>query len=116
MNVLTPGADTAFKAFLSARFCAAIWAIITDCDETYNYWEPMHYLIYGNGLQTWEYSPEYALRSYTYLLLHGVPAWLYNQIFSPSPILVFYFTRCMMGLTCAVVEAYFYKYGILITV
>lgn len=42
--LLYPGGDTAFKALLSARFCAAIWSHISDCDETYNYWEPLHYL------------------------------------------------------------------------
>lgn len=39
-----PAGDTAFKTLLSARFCAAIWSHITDCDETFNYWEPMHFL------------------------------------------------------------------------
>uniref|UniRef100_T1GP40 Uncharacterized protein n=1 Tax=Megaselia scalaris TaxID=36166 RepID=T1GP40_MEGSC len=56
-----PQVDTAFKTFISARFCSAIWAYISDCDETFNYWEPLHYVIYGRGLQTWEYSPEFAL-------------------------------------------------------
>lgn len=43
-GLVYPAGDTAFKALLSARFCAAIWSHITDCDETYNYWEPTHYL------------------------------------------------------------------------
>lgn len=47
-GLVYPGGETAFKALLSARFCAAIWSHITDCDETYNYWEPMHFL--GNTL------------------------------------------------------------------
>lgn len=33
--------STAFKVLLSARFCAAIWSNISDCDETFNYWEPV---------------------------------------------------------------------------
>jgi alpha-1,2-mannosyltransferase len=41
---------------------------IMDCDEVYNYWEPLHYLQYGQGLQTWEYAPDYALRTYAYLV------------------------------------------------
>ena len=45
---------------------------IADCDETYNYWEPLHYLVYDFGHQTWEYSPEYTLRSYAYLLPHAL--------------------------------------------
>jgi alpha-1,2-mannosyltransferase len=26
--------------------------MITDCDETFNYWEPTHYTLYGWGFQT----------------------------------------------------------------
>lgn len=112
LSALKPGADVAFKAILSARFCAAIWSHISDCDETFNYWEPFHYLVYGNGLQTWEYDPEFALRSYAYLLFHGVPAWFYNILFHPNPMLIFYFVRCLLGLCCAIMEAYFYKYDL----
>lgn len=46
---------------------------IQDCDETFNYWEPLHYLTHGYGLQTWEYSPEFSIRSWTYILLHALP-------------------------------------------
>lgn len=108
-QTLVPDAGVVFKAMLSARFCAAIWSHITDCDETYNYWEPMHYLVYGSGLQTWEYSPEFALRSYTYVLFHAVPAFFYKILFQPKPLFVFYFVRCLLGFICALVETYFYK-------
>ncbi|KAK6641071.1 hypothetical protein RUM44_012770 [Polyplax serrata] len=104
-----PSADIAFKALLSARFCAAMWSNISDCDETFNYWEPSHFLLYGKGFQTWEYSPEYALRSYTYLLLHVLPAWIYANILQPNRMLIFYFVRCLLGLFCAFCESYFYK-------
>ncbi|XP_044750721.1 alpha-1,2-mannosyltransferase ALG9 [Coccinella septempunctata] len=107
--LLFPAGDTAFKAILSARFCAAIWSHITDCDETFNYWEPMHFLIFGKGLQTWEYSPQFALRSYTYILFHAVPALIYHKLFQPNPLLIFYFTRCLLGLLAAFFEVYFYK-------
>lgn len=40
----TPTGYTAFKALLSARLCAAIWSNISDCDETYNFWEPVNIL------------------------------------------------------------------------
>ncbi|PIO65702.1 hypothetical protein TELCIR_12612 [Teladorsagia circumcincta] len=29
--------------------------------KVYNYWEPLHLLLFGKGLQTWEYSPVYAI-------------------------------------------------------
>lgn len=40
---------------------------LMDCDEVYNYWEPLHFLLYQNGFQTWEYANNYALRTYAYL-------------------------------------------------
>ena len=49
---------------VGVRVLAALWSPILDCDEVYNYWEPTHYLLYGHGGQTWEYSPDYAVRSY----------------------------------------------------
>ena len=45
---------TVLTLFL-ARVASAAFNIIHDCDETYNYWEPLHYLIYNEGFQTWEY-------------------------------------------------------------
>ena len=40
-DIWTPNIQTAFKALTSARLCAAVWNNINDCDETYNYWEPV---------------------------------------------------------------------------
>ncbi|KAF6104282.1 hypothetical protein HJG60_011263 [Phyllostomus discolor] len=79
-QVWAPEGSTAFKCLLSARLCAALLSNISDCDETFNYWEPTHYLIYGKGFQTWEYSPVYAIRSYAYLLLHAWPAAFHARI------------------------------------
>jgi hypothetical protein len=36
---------SAFKLLISARFAAALWTTISDCDETYNYWEPVSLII-----------------------------------------------------------------------
>lgn len=100
---------TAFKAILSARLCAAVWNNIADCDETFNYWEPTHYLMYGKGLQTWEYSPAFAIRSYAYLWLHALPGLVYSSLLQSNRVLVFYFMRCILGFVCALCEVYFYK-------
>lgn len=62
--------------YVSWRVWLASRMPITDCDEVYNYWEPLHYLLYhrstsdggGGSMQTWEYAHEYALRTYGYLL------------------------------------------------
>uniref|UniRef100_A0A0G4H088 Mannosyltransferase n=1 Tax=Chromera velia CCMP2878 TaxID=1169474 RepID=A0A0G4H088_9ALVE len=33
----------------AARLLAALYSPITDCDETMNYWEPLHFLLQGSG-------------------------------------------------------------------
>ena len=50
-----PGAIFAFVCLLLPRVLCALYNIIHDCDEVYNYWEPLHFLLYGHGMQTWEY-------------------------------------------------------------
>lgn len=125
-QVWAPEGSTAFKCLLSARFCAALLSNISDCDETFNYWEPvsssavksqhsviddtnkkpsspqcvsgpesnvlyfsppqMHFLLYGTGMQTWEYSPLYAIRSYAYLWLHALPACLHAHVLQTNKV------------------------------
>ena len=66
------------------RLISSYYSPITDCDEVFNYWEP---LIFASGyydpvlsssndrssiaiipaMQTWEYASEYALRTYAFL-------------------------------------------------
>uniref|UniRef100_A0A8C6SAZ7 Mannosyltransferase n=1 Tax=Neogobius melanostomus TaxID=47308 RepID=A0A8C6SAZ7_9GOBI len=106
-QVWAPEGSTAFKCLLSARFCAALLSNISDCDETFNYWEPMHFLLYGTGMQTWEYSPLYAIRSYAYLWLHALPACLHAHVLQTNKVLVFYFVRCVLAFSCCVCELYF---------
>ncbi|XP_042199845.1 alpha-1,2-mannosyltransferase ALG9 [Callorhinchus milii] len=108
-SVWAPESSTAFKCLISARFCAALLSNISDCDETYNYWEPTHYLLYGKGFQTWEYSPVYAIRSYAYLWLHVLPGWFHANILQTNKVLVFYLIRCVLALMCCICELYFYK-------
>ncbi|XP_068686572.1 alpha-1,2-mannosyltransferase ALG9-like [Montipora foliosa] len=108
-SVWSPRPYTIFKLLLSARFCSAFLSNISDCDETFNYWEPMHYLTFGTGFQTWEYSPKYAIRSYAYLLLHAIPGKLQIQLFEANKVLVFYFLRFVLSIICAACETYFYR-------
>ncbi|XP_060606390.1 alpha-1,2-mannosyltransferase ALG9-like [Ruditapes philippinarum] len=104
-----PAAYTVFKIVMSARLCAAAWNIVGDCDETYNYWEPTHYLMFGKGFQTWEYSPVYAIRSYAYLMLHTLPMRLYGLFTTPNPVMLFFITRCVLAFVCSLCEVFFYK-------
>ncbi|XP_032777256.2 alpha-1,2-mannosyltransferase ALG9 isoform X1 [Daphnia magna] len=108
-DIWSPNIKTVFKALASARLCAAVWNNITDCDETYNYWEPLHHLLFGSGFQTWEYSPVFALRSYLFLHLYALPAWIYGLIFHSNQVLVFYFLRWLLGFASTTCETYFYK-------
>ena len=32
---------TVLQLIFTARFCAMLWSNISDCDETFNYWEPV---------------------------------------------------------------------------
>eukprot|EP01035_Chromulina_nebulosa_P022396 gene22396-29000_t len=42
---------------------------IDDTDETFGYWEPLHYLLFGTtGMQTWEYAEQFAIRTYSFVL------------------------------------------------
>lgn len=87
------------------RYMSATSNIIHDCDEVFNYWEPLHYLLYKSGFQTWEYSSQFALRSYVYINFHelvGLPAsWLYGE----DKARVFYAVRLFLGLISVVADA-----------
>ena len=41
-------------SLLAVRFASAALNTVHDCDEVFNYWEPLHFLLHGYGLQTWE--------------------------------------------------------------
>lgn len=58
--------------FFLVNLLAAFYAPIQDCDEVFNYWEPTHYLNHHYGLQTWEYAPEFSIRSWLYVLIHAI--------------------------------------------
>eukprot|EP01032_Pedospumella_encystans_P026906 gene26906-30420_t len=53
--------------FVLINLVAASVNHIDDTDETYGYWEPLHYFLYGVGLQTWEYAPVFAIRTYSFV-------------------------------------------------
>eukprot|EP01038_Epipyxis_sp_PR26KG_P009196 gene9196-12404_t len=67
---------------------------IDDTDETYGYWEPLHYLLSGIGLQTWEYSPVYAIRTYAFI----IPMKLIAIIFPLQKIVLFRSLRFVIAL------------------
>lgn len=99
--------NVAFLIFAIANVAAAIFAPIQDCDEVFNYWEPSHYLNHGYGLQTWEYSPEYAIRSWTYTGIHSLIISI--ATLARNKTIEFYFLRVVLALTCALCETKLYS-------
>lgn len=43
-SIAYPGGAMALILLLVARLLSAYYGHIADCDETFNYWEPLHYL------------------------------------------------------------------------
>ncbi|RPB10979.1 hypothetical protein P167DRAFT_606909 [Morchella conica CCBAS932] len=107
--LITPTA--AFALLLLPRLLSARYATIPDCDEVFNFWEPAHYLSHSHGLQTWEYSPAYAIRSWAYILLH-------SALSRPASLLLpgvvgksaeFYALRVVFAVACAYAESRLYR-------
>lgn len=64
----------------------------------FNYWEPTHYLTDGTGSRTWEYSPEYAIRSWTYSAIHALVVQFGRFIpYIHTPVGQFFFLRMVLG-------------------
>lgn len=105
------GSMTFWRAFVVlaiARGASAVFNLVHDCDESFNFWEPLHYLVHGHGLQTWEHSPEYALRSYLYLGIHYAVAkpisWLTGD--GQGKLFTFIGVRMVLGMASAGSEAW----------
>ena len=67
------------------------------------------FLITNYGFQTWQYAPQYALRSYSYLLPYGAigKALSLIPITHSSSIIIFYSLRIILSLSRALCELYF---------
>jgi len=96
-----------FYLLVLLRIFAAVYSPISDCDETFNYWEPCSYVLFGKGFQTWEYSPDFTIRSYSYILPH-VFIGLVGRFFALDKIFgrhaLFYFIRLVLGLVSVYTE------------
>ena len=102
-----------FLLLAAARLFSAATNIVHDCDEVFNYWEPLHFALFGSGTQTWEYSSRFALRPWLYLGLHGAVAApaaalsrsLFGLGFGGSKKVAFYAVRVALALASAAAEA-----------
>ena len=97
--------NVVYAVSLVVRVLSALLNPISDCDESYNYWEPTSFLMTGVGFQTWEYSPEFAVRSYAYILPHALlgKAFLLAGL---SPIHTFYAIRIVLSILCWACESF----------
>ncbi|CAR21702.1 dolichyl-P-Man:Man(6)GlcNAc(2)-PP-dolichol alpha-1,2-mannosyltransferase [Lachancea thermotolerans CBS 6340] len=102
-----------FGAFVACRFyLQPTYSLISDCDETFNYWEPLNFLLRGFGKQTWEYSPEYSIRSWAFLIpLYSVlnPSMRILEAFHLPMFNLFYIARFFLGLFSLVMEWLFFE-------
>jgi alpha-1,2-mannosyltransferase len=106
-----PSFAAAVVLLWTPRLVGALLQPVTDCDEVFNYWEPLHYITHGFGQQTWEYSPEYALRSYAYLLPYAAvlkiaEAIVPTHLLSIAPkVALFYAVRAALASASVIAEA-----------
>lgn len=75
----------------------------------YNFYEPLHYFIHNAGFQTWEQSPEYAVRSWFYVLLHAPFAYAGPWLLSLGKRQQFFALRLCLGAISSVCEAKFFR-------
>ncbi|OJJ62832.1 hypothetical protein ASPSYDRAFT_55583 [Aspergillus sydowii CBS 593.65] len=87
---------------------AAFLAPIQDCDEVFNFWEPTHYLNHGYGLQTWEYSPVYSIRSWLYISIHGIAGKIGSFLVGKKSS-EFYLVRFFLAMICAACQTRLYS-------
>ncbi|EGX45799.1 hypothetical protein AOL_s00117g4 [Orbilia oligospora ATCC 24927] len=96
------------SVIFSVGLISAAFATISDCDEVFNYWEPTHYLSYGDGLQTWEYSPVYAIRSWLYVGVHSLLTLPFSLVPNIQKYHIFFILRAILAGIGSVSQAELY--------
>lgn len=103
-----PSFSTALRILLLVRVTGAMFSNIQDCDEVFNFWEPLHYLDRGYGFQTWETSPAYSIRSWAYILLHLIPVKA-ASLLGPEKRPAFFAVRILLGFISSLCEVFLYR-------
>ncbi|THH33402.1 hypothetical protein EUX98_g781 [Antrodiella citrinella] len=91
------------------RVAGAMYSNIQDCDEVFNFWEPLHYMDRGYGFQTWETSPQYSIRSWAYILLHFVSTQIPKQFLGTEKRPAFFAVRIFLAFISAYCETALYR-------
>lgn len=95
-----------FTLFLVVNLIGSSVNHIDDTDETYGYWEPLHYLLYGVGMQTWEYAPAYAIRTYAFIYPISFIGEVLKALKIPKH-LIFHAIKGLLGTAAAHAQARF---------
>lgn len=93
--------------FIIINSLAAFINHIDDTDEVFGYFEPLHYILTKVGMQTWEYSPVYALRSYAFLVPPVFCAKFLYFYTNLTKIDIFIALRLLIGTWFAITESFF---------
>ncbi|KAI0639843.1 glycosyltransferase family 22 protein [Trametes polyzona] len=104
-----PTWSAALRILLLIRVAGAMYSGIQDCDEVFNFWEPLHYLYKGYGFQTWETSPEYSIRSWAYIFLHYLPVQVTATFLGPEKRPAFFAVRVFLAVVSSLCEVTFYR-------
>lgn len=104
-----PSFSAAIRILLLIRVSGAMYSNISDCDEVYNFWEPLHYLDRGYGFQTWETSPKYAIRSWAYIAFHLYPATFLTRLLKLDKRATFFMLRIVFAFISSICEAKLYR-------
>uniref|UniRef100_A0A7S3LU66 Mannosyltransferase n=1 Tax=Palpitomonas bilix TaxID=652834 RepID=A0A7S3LU66_9EUKA len=105
----SPKLRTAMSLITMSRVLGALLTDISDCDETFNYWEPAHFLAFGKGLQTWEYAPQYGLRSYFYILPTSIISFFSAWVTGGQRVFGFQGARIVMSVVQGLSELFLYS-------
>ncbi|KAG8961232.1 mannosyltransferase [Tulasnella sp. 419] len=107
--ILAPSLSVAFRMIMLVRAFAAMYSLIQDADEVFNFWEPLHYFDQNHGFQTWELSPRYAVRSWAYIVLHWLPLKAPVILNNTSKRAAFFALRLFLAAISSFCEAKFYR-------
>ncbi|KAF5368333.1 hypothetical protein D9758_002221 [Tetrapyrgos nigripes] len=105
----TPGFGFALRMLLLIRVSAAMYSNIDDCDEVFNFWEPLHFFDRGYGFQTWEVTPQYAIRSWAYILMHLLPVKIASFLAVNEKRVAFFAVRIFLAAISSLAEVTLYN-------
>ena len=96
--------EIAYPILVCVNALATTLNHIDDTDETFGYWEPLHYLLFGTtGMQTWEYAEQFAIRTYAFILPFLGISTLFKVYFKVQLKISFFL---IIRLTLSVMSAY----------